>query len=159
MTKRSVALLAAFSLWLLPQAAAAAPTDPSGERVWGKALQGGFAKVSLSAHGDPESGAGSGQITNVWPQGVAYRVRVTCVTVVGNQATVGGEITASEVFPGLVGSGLSVTVADNAGTGEPDGLAHSLNSEPQPLPGASCPNPGNTFPIDRGNIRVSAGTA
>jgi len=63
--------------------------------------------------GDPTSEEATAHIINVWDTGIVYQVRVTCMQVVDNRASIGGEIMASDVFPGHVGSGLVLTVVDN----------------------------------------------
>jgi hypothetical protein len=69
--------------------------------------------------------------------------RVTCLTVMDNRATVGGEVTESTTTPFPVGSGLTIQVDDNEQAGTPDGF---------------CPPPVFTQPIERGNFVVHDAT-
>jgi hypothetical protein len=120
------------------------------------------AKVTISAAGDPATEVGSGFIINrLNPHTLFYRVRVTCLVVDGAHAVIGGEIVASDVFPGHVGSGLVFDVED---VGEPgrgaDQAGHNLNVDPQPLRDSDCPTAtvlGPAFAIDMGNIQVFGG--
>jgi hypothetical protein len=155
--KLAFALFAALLAQVYP-AAAAPPTDPV-EHASGKSSVPG-AQVALSANGDPLTGAATGYVVNRWPSGLAYEIRVTCMFIVDNRASIGGEIIASAVFPGHVGSGLVVTIADNTAAGLPDQMGHFLSDVPLPLPGTDCPFPplmGPDFNIDRGNFQVVGG--
>ena len=68
---------------------------------------------------------------------------VTCLTVDGNRAVVGGQ------DDWLWGAYL-ILVEDNAGTGAPDRFAYNFISTPSglPEPPAACPNPDDFVPND-----------
>ena len=153
-TGLAMAVVACVTLITSPAAAM------SGERVAASLSQGVGHRLVISAMGDPANEAATGFVRNtIGRTTLFYELVVTCLVVVGNRAAVGGEITASDVFPGHVGSGVIVFVED---AGEPgiatDKLSHSLNSDPQPAPGSDCPETQNPFfPIEAGNIQVLGG--
>ena len=137
----------------------------AGQQVFGRWSQDG-ASGGINARGlGSDAGRGGpgedhaiGSFSNFWSGRLVYRVRVTCLAVNGNMATVGGEIISSEVSPGHVGSGLVLFVVDGGAFGAGDQLGHSLNSEPQPLPGPECPTPyAPGWPLTSGDIRISGG--
>jgi hypothetical protein len=138
----------------------------SGQRVSGRWAQdwahGGINAIGLGSdagRGGPGSENAMGSFSNWWSDQLVYRVRVTCLAINGDMATVGGEIISSEVFPGHVGSGLILFVVDGGEFGVGDQLGHSLNSEPQPLPGAECPTPyAPGWPLTSGDIEISGGS-
>jgi len=144
-----------------PLALQSALAASAGERVVAGFSQ-GSAQVVISAVGDPVNEAASGFVMNRLDGGTLfYAMHVTCMTIVGKGAALGGEITASDVFPGHVGSGLVFFVEDVAEPGRgADQAAHTLNVDPQPLPGTDCPAPtsfGPGFLIDAGNVQVFGG--
>jgi hypothetical protein len=79
--------------------------------------------------------------------------RVTCLTVMDNRATVGGEVTESTTTPFPVGSGLTIQVDDNEQAGTPDGVNVFGTVSP-----GFCPPPVFTQPMNRGNFVVHDAT-
>src|SRR5438477_5502248 len=78
---------------------------------------GGNLDLNIDAHG-LGSGPATGAIltgTNGAPN--SSRTRVTCMTVVGNRAVIGGYITADTGTPSFVGYAMLFYVIDNGGPG------------------------------------------
>ena len=113
--------------------------------------------VSFSAHED-KNGDAKGHI-NATAVGsrTSYRADVTCLTVSGNRAVIGGEITREGGFstpPGIpVGWGVLYHVEDN---GQPSDGPDRIAVDFLPQPPQDCAiNPARPlFAMERGNILV-----
>ncbi len=73
--------------------------------------------INIDVHG-----SGSGPATGTFLSGTdggtnASRTRITCMTVVGNRAVVGGIITSDTIHPEAVGDEMLFFVIDNGGPG------------------------------------------
>jgi hypothetical protein len=129
---------------------ATAGSRPSvtGAAKFADVVPGADAQVRINAHGDPargnfsvEQGAPLGSISGT----------VTCITVVGNQASVGGVIEESS-DPSDVGQGFIQFVEDNGSPGQGD---FSETVWPVTPPGATCPAPIHPeFQVNQGNYVV-----
>jgi hypothetical protein len=93
-------------------------------------------EVRIDARSDPTGADPKGHLVVAGaPPIVPYRGRVTCLNVVGNQATVGIEIVKSS-DPALEGQGQLWSVFDGDGSGIPDRIAgYHLT----PTPPTECP--------------------
>ena len=80
----------------------------------------------------------------------SYRGGVTCLNVVGNEATIGIEIEKSS-DPALEGQGELWSVVDGAGTGQPDRIA---GYEITPTPPTACPELFFNVPVISGDYVV-----
>lgn len=96
----------------------------------------------------------------------AGRVRITCMTVVGNRAVIGGFITADTTHPEFVGDELEFYVIDNGGPGNAPLDKMSANEVSTPdafTPGfpSNCGPPTSTFTgytdVHAGDVSIHAG--
>jgi hypothetical protein len=77
---------------------------------------------------------------------------VTCLTVVGNQATIGGAITASRTSQVLPGQGALIYITDNGeGNDDPPDMFDIVFTATPPL---VCPTFVGGVPITQGNFIV-----
>jgi hypothetical protein len=80
----------------------------------------------------------------------SYTGEVTCLTVIGNQATVGIRIVKSS-NPTFIGQGELWSIVDNGSTGDADGIA---GREITPVPPVECPLLFFTVPVVSGNYVI-----
>jgi hypothetical protein len=112
-------------------------------------------EVRINARSDATGGKPRGYVAARVPQlGIDYRGRVTCLHVVGNQATIGIEIMKSE-DPSQDGMGQLIRVVDGAQTGEPDRIAgHPLTTTPP----VECPLLFFDVPVISGDYAIHDAT-
>lgn len=116
-------------------------------------------------------GSGSGPATGTFLSGTdggtnASRTRITCMTVVGNQAVVGGIITSDAANPQAVGDEMLFYVVDNGGPGNAplDKMSPRLIYTPAEFtPGfpSSCGSPtsnvGGYADVHAGDVSIHGG--
>jgi hypothetical protein len=128
-------------------------TDPNHDFVNGSVIQvsGGVAihKVHVNAKSAPDGSQAQGMmfVRSKGPiDDIDVNADVTCLNVVGNSATIGGEVTRSNhpAFP--VGSGIVIDVTDNGEPGDQDAWLLS----PERTPPEICPEP---IPLTREESR------
>lgn len=112
-------------------------------------------EVRISARSDATGGRPRGYVVARVPQlDIDYRGRVTCLNVVGNEATVGIEIVQS-ADPSQLGLGQLISVVDGAQTGETDRIAgHPLTATPP----VECPLLSFNVPVVSGDYVVHDAT-
>jgi len=122
------------------------------------------AEIHVNAIGEPTPTGPTGAkghffIRHDLPPGTPFRDfrgEVTCLSVLGNDARIGGRITHTDpTLPSnpMVGQGVLINISDNGDPRDqpPDAVNYQLVSSP-PM---SCPLPFNaTAPIDQGNYVV-----
>jgi hypothetical protein len=115
--------------------------------------------VHVNASRNPNTMAVNGHFYIRYPdQGFEVSGRVTCLTVTGNKAGVGGVIervkgTSPGIFgPTMPGNDVLITVLD---MGEP-GTFDQVNEGQVPGARAACPSNGSTLPINQGNYVVKS---
>jgi hypothetical protein len=112
-------------------------------------------EVRIDARSAAAGGKPRGYVVAHVPQlNINYRGRVTCLNVVGNEATVGIEIVKSE-DPSQVGLGQLISVVDGAETGEADRIAgHPVTAAPP----VECPFLSFNVPVISGDYVVHDAT-
>jgi hypothetical protein len=81
----------------------------------------------------------------------SYTGEVTCLTVIGNQATIGIRIVKSS-NPTFIGQGELWSIVDNGSPGDADGIA---GREITPVPPVACPLLFFTVPVVSGNYVIN----
>jgi hypothetical protein len=116
---------------------------------------------SYDAHGLAPTGAARGTaLTGVVGDGNFVKTRITCMTVVGNAAVIGGYVTEAPSAPNTVGWAVWRAVTDNGGPGNasPDRVSYNLFSPPgDPTIPAGFPNKCGYVPADFGYADLLAG--
>jgi hypothetical protein len=121
-------------------------------------------QFEIAAHDGPHGPTGSIVIHSPLYSTVVGHVDVTCISVSGNDAVVGGTFRAPFTFLGTTISHFSIAIHDNgppAAGGEPDEI-HPVEfvAKPRPPGFSPCNLPPNVlrllFPLDSGNFVVSA---
>jgi hypothetical protein len=111
-------------------------------------------QVHINALADASGTNPRGNVTAVIKTlGVNDRARVICLSVVGNQATVGTEIVKSN-NPALVGRGQLWSVVDNGESGLDQIAGHPIT----PTPPTSCPPLFFNVPVVSGNYVIHEAT-
>jgi hypothetical protein len=112
-------------------------------------------EVRIDARSDATGGKARGDVLARVPQLlIEYRGRVTCLNVVGKEATVGIEIVKSK-DPSQVGMGQLISLVDGAETGEADRIAgHPLTTTPP----VECPLLFFNVPVISGSYVVHDAT-
>jgi len=128
----------ALLLLLLVLATAAYAARPAHIATWGGKIAVGPDSTQISGVAQiDDSGSVKGQAefhVVVGPDTTEFHVVVDCLTVVGNQAWIGGVISHSSTDPGLAGQRTVWTVIDN---GEP-GIGVDQGSIPVPGDARAC---------------------
>jgi len=146
--------LALLLLLLLATAAYAAP--PTHRATWGGKIAVGTDSTQISGVAQVDaSGAVKGQAefhVVVGTDTTEFHVVVDCLTVVGNQAWIGGVISHSATNPALAGQRVVWTVVDN---GEP-GIGVDQGSIPVPGDAPACGTQPQLalIPWAAGNVQV-----
>jgi hypothetical protein len=108
-------------------------------------------EVRIDARSDASGADPKGMlVVSGAPPIVPYTGRVTCLNVVGNQATVGIEIVKSS-DPALEGRGELWSVVDGAGSANPDRIAGYAIT---PTPPTSCPPLFFSVPVISGDYAI-----
>jgi hypothetical protein len=158
-------LLAALTLALLCSVALAVSaanathsngTGPNHDFVNGSAIL-AVLSGSQKLHVNAKSAANGSQAQGMMflqskglPEDIDLNADVTCLNVVGNSATIGGEITSSNhpLFP--VGTGLLIFVTDNGEPGDQD----AFTGTGEPTPPQVCQSPLELRNSEKGNFVV-----
>jgi hypothetical protein len=111
----------------------------------------------FAAHNNPQGSSGFFVATEQAPigPGVSVAGKVTCLTVVGNSATLGIEITKSQLPYAPVGSGLFWALVDN-GPPVSGQSADTVEATFTPTPPMKCPLLPATFLLSHGDVAVGA---
>jgi len=111
----------------------------------------------FAAHDNPQGASGFFVATEQAPigPGVSVAGRVTCLTVVGDRATIGIEITKSRLPYAPVGSGLFWALVDNGPpvNGQPVDMVEATFTSTPPT---TCPLLPATFLLSHGDVVVRA---
>jgi hypothetical protein len=112
-------------------------------------------QVHINARADASGADPRGHVTaRIKTLGIKDRARVICLSVIGNQATVGTEIVKSN-NPALEGQGQLWSVVDNGASGGVDRIAgHPIT----PTPPVVCPPLFFNVPVVSGNYVVNDAT-
>ena len=152
-------LIAALVLGVAPMAQVAVASSSSGggqQFAQGSGIVNpGNVRFQFVAHSGPSGEDARGHISVSDQNGFRIVSEVTCLKVVGNRATIGGQVTESNVPNQPVGSGSLLYVEDNdaAGRGHGTNLIDGVGA--LPTGPAACPPPTQpTRPFD-GPIHVS----
>jgi hypothetical protein len=113
-------------------------------------------KIHVNAKSGPSGEDARGRFSVNHEGFYAVRGEVTCLSVVGNRATVGGEITQAQgELEGFEGFGILIIVEDNGEGDEPnDGVISSVVATPP----EQCSVPFEVRPIEQGDYIVHDAT-
>lgn len=151
--KTVTVLLAAIVAILVSAASATAAETPPQDSVRAHFTEPDGRRIEVNAHSNSDGTNPWGHITvNFHPdEKVIEHFEVTCVAVLGNRATVIGEL--KQVSPprfSTAVTGVVVWVTDNEALGVPDQYAYNL----VPPPAVCQPITFPLFPLPNGNIDV-----
>ncbi len=120
------------------------------------------ANGSVSGQYDLESGPSESlEEYGIRPPLIGLHGTITCMTVIGNSAYLGGTVDSyqnADLIFGPEMTGVAIELIDHSNTGEPDEISSvavyipSTGSTPQDY--CEEPAPGPVFPIDQGRITV-----
>jgi hypothetical protein len=158
MNKAPLIAASAIAIFALSGGSASAAAGGQ-DQVTGSAKIDAGIHFEISAHsgplGEDPRGNGRSQVDLPEAQGDTQG-RVTCLNVMGNQATVELQITRSTQNPAFVGQYSYLFFQDNGppAGGQAVDLVGSTQPMPMPAP-MSCHMPvGDLFPFDKGNIVI-----
>lgn len=147
------ALITAIAGILIAAASATASASPAQDSVRGHITEPDGRRIEFNAHSNPDGTDPWGHIAvNFHPdENVIEHFDVTCVAVLGNRATIIGEL--KHVSPpgfATAVTGVVVWVTDNEALGIPDEYAYNLVPPPAPCQPIVFP----LFPLLTGKIEV-----